>query len=210
MAALKRLQLDENTLVVITSDNGGNRRNTAPLRSGKGSLYEGGIRVPAMVWGPGLGVKAGLENDEAILSMDFYPTILEMAGLKPDPAHKLDGVSFAATLRGGSSPGREAVFWHFPCYIGGGGPSSGIRKGNFKLIEFFEGRRGELYNLLADPSEKRNLATSMPGKAKELYADLQGWQRETGAALVTLANPDYDPKAVPKRGRDQRGKGRKK
>jgi arylsulfatase A-like enzyme len=130
-----------------------------------------------------------------------------MAGLKPDPAHKLDGVSFAATLRGGSSPGREAVFWHFPCYIGGGGPSSAIRKGDFKLIEFFEDRRVELYNLAADPGENEDLALSLPAKATELYGDLQSWQRETGAALVTKANPKFDPNAAPKRGRDQRGKG---
>ncbi|MEE3179536.1 MAG: sulfatase, partial [Verrucomicrobiota bacterium] len=123
IAALERLGVSDNTLVMLTSDNGGNRKHTAPLRSGKGSLYEGGIRVPVAVWGPGVGVSKGLTNDEPILSMDFYPTALEMAGLKPDPAHKLDGASFASALRGGSSPGREALFWHFPCYIGGGGPS---------------------------------------------------------------------------------------
>ncbi len=227
METLGRLGLAENTVVIFTSDNGGNRRHTAPLRDGKGSLYEGGIRVPACVWGPG--VAKGLVSDEPILGMDFYPTMLELAGIEPNDqrdagpgfanrsavdgenarGHRIDGMSLVPLLDGSAeSLGRDRVFWHFPCYIGGGGPSSAMRAGDWKVIEFFEDQRVELYNLAEDPGEQHDLAKRERAKAEALYADLRAWQQETGAALVTEANPDYDPNAAPKKGRDQRGKGK--
>lgn len=195
--------LGDNTVLVFTSDNGGDRRANAPLKAGKGSLYEGGIRVPAFVHGPG--IAKGKSSDAPILSMDFHPTLLELAGLPQ--ASGLDGVSFATTLRGGSAPQRDAVFWHFPCYIGGGGPSSAIRRGDLKLIQFFESNTVELYDLKADPGETTDLARRDPDQAKLLLTALQSWQRESGAALVDQPNPAYDPAAQPKRGREERGKG---
>ncbi|MFC7337442.1 sulfatase-like hydrolase/transferase [Haloferula chungangensis] len=205
-AALERLKLDDHTIIVFTSDNGGNRRSTAPLRSGKGSLYEGGIRVPAAISGPG--IAKGIRCEAPILSMDFYPTLLDLAGIKPATDHHLDGISFASTLHGGSAPTRDAVFWHFPSYIGGGGPSSAVRMGDFKLIQLFEDRTIEVYNLRTDPGETTNLAERDKEKTQQLLAALQTWQQETKAPLVTEANPAYDPTVVPPKGRDQRGKGK--
>jgi arylsulfatase A len=206
METLERLGLDENTVVIFTSDNGGNRRATAPLRDGKGTLYEGGIRVPTCVWGPG--IAKGIVNDEPILGLDFYPTMLQLAGVESNTDHVLDGRSLVPLLTGAeTSLGRERVFWHFPCYIGGGGPSSAMRAGDYKVIEFFEDERVEVYNLAKDPGEQNDLAQRERAKADELIAELRAWQRESGAALVTEANPAYDPNAPPKRGRDERGKG---
>ncbi len=206
--ALKAQGLLANTVIIFTSDNGGNRQFVAPLSGGKGSLLEGGVRVPALAAGPGI-IKNKTSN-EPVLGVDWYPTLLELAEIVPDKKHQFDGVSLTPLLRGEDRLNRDAVFWHFPCYIGGGGPSSSIRKGDWKLIEFFEDKRIELYNLVKDPGERNDLAPSNRPKAAELYEDLRAWQKETGAALVTELNPNYDPSAVRKKGRDQRGKGRKK
>ena len=206
METLERLGLDENTVVIFTSDNGGNRRATAPLRDGKGTLYEGGIRVPTCVWGAGIG--SGMISHEPILGLDFYPTMLELASIDVSDEQAMDGRSLVSLLDGSAeSLNRDSIFWHFPSYIGGGGPSSSIRKGDWKLIEFFEGEGVELYNLANDPGEEHNLADREKARAAELYADLRAWQQETGAALVTEANPNYDLNAQAKKGRGQRGKG---
>lgn len=198
--SLQRLNLTENTVVIFTSDNGGTRQFTSPLRGGKGELYEGGIRVPLVISWPGL-KKPGIQCDAPVSSIDLYPTLLELAGVKPPPTQPLDGISLAPVLQGAADLRRARLFWHFPCYVGKSPPSSAIREGDFKLIEFFEnGGRRELYDLKADPNEERDLAVSMPEKAAALYAALRAWQTETHAAIPPGANPNYDPKAERPRG----------
>ncbi len=203
--ALEEQGLSDNTIVIFHSDNGGNRRYIQPFNGGKGTVYEGGLRVPTAVWGPG--VIQG-SADEPMLSMDIYPTLLDLAGIEPPEGHHLDGESLAPLLTGKVSKlNRDKVFWHFPSYIGGGGPSSAMRAGDWKLIEQFETQTYEVYNLANDPGETRNLLDLEPQKAKELITALQQWQDDTNAPRPTGANPAYDPTLQPKRGRDQRGKG---
>ena len=202
--AISEYGLSDNTVVVFHSDNGGTRQYIAPLAGGKGTLYEGGLRVPTAIWGPG--IVAG-ETAEPMLSMDLYPTMLEMAGIPRSAGHRLDGVSLAPLLTGREDKlDRDSVFWHFPCYIGGGGPSSAMRQGDWKIIEFFENDRHEVYNLDDDPGETRDLAMSETAKAVQLLTDLHAWQESTGAPRPTAPNPAYDPDAPVKRARDERGK----
>ncbi len=200
LAYLDETGLAENTIVIFTSDNGGTRQYTAPLNSGKGSLYEGGIRVPFVARGPG--IRAGASSAEPILSMDLYPTLLEFAGLPSPSSHRLDGTSLRSLLAGETtSLGRERVFWHFPCYVGGGSPTSAMRQGNWKAIEFFETQTVEIYDLSKDPGETTDLSKKMPDQARELTAALHAWQEETGAPRPTAPNPNYDPSAQPDRGK---------
>ncbi len=197
---LKQLNLSDKTAVIFTSDNGGTQQYTPPLRGGKGELYEGGIRVPLVVTGPGV-KKLGSKCDTPVSSVDFYPTLLELAGIKPPEGQMLDGVSLFPLLHGASTLDRKRLFWHFPCYVGRATPSSAIREGDFKLIEFFEeGGRVELFNLKIDSNEEKNLAVSMPDKAASLTKTLRAWQKETGALLPLVANPNYDPNAERPRG----------
>ena len=199
--------LPENTVIILTSDNGGTRRYVEPLRGGKGTLYEGGLRVPAFACGTG--IKAGLTTTESISTIDLFPTLLELAKVPIPENLSLDGKSLVPLWNGGSLK-REALFWHFPSYIGQGGPSSAMQKGRFKLIEFFESGSIELYDLNADPEEKNNLATSNPQLAKQLHEKLKQWQVELNAPRPSEPNPGFDPSAVKKKGRDQSGKGKKK
>lgn len=203
LAALDRLGVAERTVVVFTSDNGGTRQYVAPLRGGKGTLYQGGVRVPALARGPG--IRPGV-SQAVTLSMDWFPTMLELAGVTP-PAGKLDGCSLVPQLRDASVPLERDAFWHFPCYIGGGGPCSAVRSGNWKLIEFFESGTAELYDLAADSGERRDLFKTEPKRAAEMLGKLHAWQAATGAPRPAQPNPDYDPNAAPKRGREDRGKG---
>ncbi len=201
VAGLGKLGLADDTYVIFTSDNGGTNRYTPPLNGSKGQLYEGGIRVPLVVTGPAA-VKPGSKSDLPVASIDLYPTLLDLAGAAPPPGQPLDGISWAAVLRGGDPPARKRMFWHFPCYVGKATPASAVREGDFKLIEFFEnGGHVELYNLRDDPGEQRDLSRSMPEKARSLTAALHTWQRETKAAIPTQANPAYDPQADRPRGR---------
>ena len=205
MESLERLKLTENTWIIFTSDNGGTQQYTAPLNGSKGQLYEGGIRVPLAIAGPGI-KKPGSRCVVPVSSVDFYPTLLELAGIQPPKAQILDGVSLVPTFIGESEIKRQRMFWHFPCYVGKATPSSAIREGDFKLIEFFEdGGRRELYNLRDDPNEERDLAKSMPDKAAALYKTLQQWQTETGAAIPRDANPNHDPNADRPRGGQRNG-----
>lgn len=201
--AIERLGLAERTVVIFTSDNGGTREYVAPLRGAKGQLYEGGIRVPLVIAGPG--IRGGRRCDEPVSSIDIYPTVLALAGAAAPADHALDGQSLVPLLTGGTLPPRP-LFWHFPCYIGGAPPASAIRDGNLKLVEFFEdGGRRELYDLAADPSESRDLAAERPRDAAALTAALHQWQQRTGAFLPTAANPAYDPAASRPRGGQQPG-----
>jgi arylsulfatase A len=197
---LEKLKLTDDTVIIFTSDNGGTQQYTAPLNGSKGQLYEGGIRVPAVISWSGLKMP-GTRCEIPISSVDWYPTLLELTGVKPPTDQKLDGISLVPALRGETSLSRERLFWHFPCYVGKATPSSAIREGDMKLIEFFEnGGRRELYNLKTDPGEEHNLAEEMPKQADMLYRTLKEWQRETGADLPPGDNPNYDPQAERPRG----------
>ncbi len=200
VAALERLGIADDTLVIFTSDNGGTPQFTAPLRGSKGELYEGGIRVPLVIAGPGV-ARPGTTCDAPVASIDFYPTLLELAGAPQPRGRQLDGASLVPALAGRPAAARP-LFWHFPCYVGRAAPSSAVRDGTLKLVEFFEGGgHVELYDLAADPSEERDLARQRPAEATRLAAVLHDWQRETGAAIPREPNPAYDPGAERPRGR---------
>lgn len=200
MDHLSKLGLSDNTFVIFTSDNGGTQQYTPPLRGGKGELYEGGLRVPLVVTGPGV-KKPGSRCDVPVSSVDFYPTLHELAGIKPPEGQLIDGVSLVPLLQGDVTLGRDQLFWHFPCYVGKATPSSAMREGNFKLIEFFEdGGRVELFNLKNDPNEEKNLAMVMPDKAAALAKTLRAWQKKTNASMPPGPNPHYDPQAERPRG----------
>jgi arylsulfatase A-like enzyme len=199
-AELEKLGLAKNTHIFFTSDNGGTRQFNAPLRDGKGSLYEGGIRVPTFWNGPG--VKDGSVSDEPVSTIDFLPTLLELAAV-PSPTNQVvDGLSLIP-IRDGKGLDRSNLFWHFPCYTGNAKPSSAIRKGNWKLIEFFEKGKPELYDLSSDPSETKDLSGANTEKTALLLKNLHDWQKETGAAIPSDPNPHYDPNAK-KRPREDR------
>jgi arylsulfatase A len=180
--------LADNSIVVFYSDNGGLSKYTdnSPLRAGKATLYEGGTRVPLIVRWPGK-VAPGSVTTEMVSSIDLLPTFLEMAG--GQPPKDIDGLSLVPLLTAGRPVKRETLCWHYPHYHIGM-PGSSIRKGDYKLIEFFEDGKIELYDLANDLSETINLVDRMPEKATELLADLNKWRRDTGAQKMAL-NPDW-------------------
>lgn len=200
--ALDRLKLAEDTVVILMSDNGGFYGSTsnAPLRGAKGMVWEGGIREPMIVRWPGK-VKAGAVCTAPVHGVDFFPTMLELAGAKPDPAQPMDGESIVPLLRQTGELKRDAIFWHLPIYLEGRGgvpgwrltPCGAIRQGDFKLVEFFEDGRLELYNLREDLSESKDLAAAMPQKVKELHDRLIAWRRNVNAAMPLGPNPRYVP-----------------
>jgi arylsulfatase A-like enzyme len=191
---LKELGLEENTVIFFMSDNGGlstsegHPTSNLPLRGGKGWLYEGGIREPMLIKWPGV-TKAGSVCEIPVISTDFYPTMLEMAGVSLKPKQHCDGVSMVPLLRGEPARAREAIFWHYPHYGNqGGSPGGAVRMGDYKLIEFYEDKRVELYNLKEDIGEKNNLADEMPQKAAQLRKMLHQWREEMDAKMPTV-NP---------------------
>ena len=190
LALLDQLKIAENTLVIFASDNGGGEvTSNAPLRGGKQTLYEGGIRVPAMFRWPGR-IAPGV-SDVPITSVDFFPTFVELAGLKPPADVPLDGVSLVP-LFDGKSIERDALFWHFPEYFGSprdkvhSTPCGVIRSGPWKLLEFFEDGRLELYNLKDDIGETHNLAEKEPEQANELLKRLRAWRKGIHAPMPTV------------------------
>ncbi|HOC73278.1 MAG TPA: sulfatase, partial [Candidatus Hydrogenedentes bacterium] len=193
MDALDRLGLAEDTVVIFTSDNGGLGRVTsnAPLREGKGTLYEGGVREPLIVRWPGR-IAAGSLCGTPVCSVDFFPTIMEIA-TGPGPGPLTDGESLVPLLTGTGDIAARDLYWHYPHYHPLGATPGGIvRRGNHKLIEYYEDNRLELYDLAADPAETKNLAGEMPEKAEELRRALHDWLRDTDAQMPT-PNPDHDP-----------------
>lgn len=190
LAALDRLGLAENTIVIFTSDNGGlstsegHPTSNLPLRAGKGWMYEGGIRVPWIVRAPGL-TTPGSESETPISSIDLFPTLLELAGAKSPASDRIDGVSLLPVLRGQELSSRP-LFWHYPHYGNqGGAPGGAVRDGDWKLIEWYEDGAVELFNLRKDPSETRNVAADMPEKVRELSAKLKVWRTEVAAVMPT-------------------------
>lgn len=220
LAKLKELRLDDNTIVIFFSDNGGmsaanfgnpekvvgkcalNKAystSNLPLRGGKGWLYEGGIREPLIIYWPHEG-EHGTVCDVLVIGTDFYATILDMVG-----AHRampgedgVDGMSLVPLLKGDKERAdriaSRAIYWHWPHYSNHGAQSPGgaMRYGDYKLIEYFENNTVQLYNLKTDPSEHHDLVSSEPAKAQELKAMLQAWRKDVKADMPT-ANPNYDP-----------------
>jgi arylsulfatase A-like enzyme len=211
MKKLDELNLSDRTVIIFMSDNGGLIGSTSnlPLRAGKGSPYEGGHRTPMIVKWPGV-VRPGTTCNEPVISTDFYPTMLEMAGVKTAAGQIVDGVSFVPLLKQTGRLDRQEIFWHYPHYHPGGAtPYSAVRQGDFKLIEFFEDNHVELYNLKEDLSEKNNLAATMPEKAAELRKILAQWRQSVGAQMPA-PNPDHDPsKDAPKRAPKKQAKEKK-
>ena len=193
---LDELGIADNTILIFMSDNGGlataegQPTCNLPLRGGKGWLYEGGIREPMIVKWPGA-VKAGSTCDAPVISTDFYPTMLEMAGLPLKPQQHMDGESTVPLLKGAGGLRRKAIYWHYPHYSNQGGkPGGAVRAGDFKLIESYEDNRVELYNLRADLGEQHDLAAEMPEKAGALRQMLHEWQNEVGA-VMPQPNPNW-------------------
>ena len=188
LETLDRTGLADRTLIVFTGDNGGLDRQgrpteNAPLRSGKGYAYEGGLRTPWIVRWPGV-TEAGAVSREPIASIDLLPTIAAAVGTRPPADRAIDGVDLGPALRGGGLPDR-ALVWHFPHYRHGPGhdPYSAIRQGDWKLIRFYDPAKTELYNLADDLGETNDLAGSMQAKAKQLEALMDDRLRDVGARL---------------------------
>lgn len=201
MQKLEDLKLADNTLVVFTSDNGGlsviEGPNTpatinSPLREGKGFLYEGGIRVPWIIKWPGV-TKAGTVIPTPISSIDLYPTILEATGTSMPKGVKTDGVSLAGLLKDGTAPKRDTLYWHYPHYSNQGGrPGGVIREGDWKLIEFYDDGRWELFDVRKDKGEARNLVEDQKAVATRLQRKLDQWRRDTKAQMMD-ENPEFKP-----------------
>jgi arylsulfatase A-like enzyme len=190
---IDELGVADSTIVVFFSDNGGyinkfNQQvvtNNYPLRSGKGSLYEGGIREPLIIRWPGV-TQPGSVCNEPVSSIDFYPTFLDMTGLAGDPKHNadMDGLSLVPLLKNPAVElNREALYWHYPHYYPTTTPVSSIRHGDWKLLEYFEDNHIELYNLSDDIGEQNDLAKQMPEKAEELRNHLETWRKAVDAQM---------------------------
>jgi len=176
--------LRENTLVIFKSDNGGYNGDNRPLRGFKGMLLEGGIRIPWIVRWPGK-VKPSTTCDVPVISMDCYPTLLEVAGLIPTPNHPIDGQSLLPLLRQTEGFDRKAIYFHYPNWafhkrnrLGGV-----VREGDFKLIKRYEDGQLELYDLSKDIGERRNIAKNKPRVARRLATQLEEWLTATGARM---------------------------
>jgi len=202
MKTLDDLDLDEDTLVIFYSDNGGlggyrsigleenGVTDQAPLKGGKGTFYEGGIRVPLIMRWPDV-VRPGTTTDEPVLGSDFFPTLLEAAGVNRPTDYELSGSSLVPLLQDANATlERDALYWHFPGYLQAYGPGdwrttpvSVVRSGSWKLMRFYEQNRLELYNLEADISETENLAQERPEKRKELVGRLDAWLERTNAPM---------------------------
>ena len=225
---LDELGLAENTLVIFSSDNGGvggyrsaglakdGITNNAPLKGGKGMLAEGGIRVPYIFRWTGV-IEPRRTEATPINSVDLYPSLVEVASAEPPADYPLDGESYLPLLAGANQTlERDAIFWHFPGYLGAGRnmwrttPCSAVRSGDWKLLEFFEDGRLELYNLKDDIGERQSRAAQEPEKTRQLHEKLVAWRTSVGAPLPTanLSIEDEADQPRVKKNR-QRKKGRR-
>ena len=203
MKKLADLKLDENTIVIFSSDNGGvggyreagintNEGITSnfPLRGGKGMLYEGGVRVPWIMKWTGR-IRPGSTSDEPIISVDLFPTFCGLAKAKMPAKQILDGLDIAPIYLGDGSAKleRKAIYWHFPGYLGSGKnewrttPAGAIRAGDWKLQESFEDGKLELHNLKDDIGQTKNLAAEQPARRDELHRMLRDWRESVGAPM---------------------------
>ena len=197
---------DGNTLIVFTSDNGGYGPATQSpgLRGAKGYPWEGGNRVPLLIRMPGK-IGAGRVVNEPVNSIDFYPTLVELAGSTMPQGQIADGLSLSPILNGGNALERDALYFHFPAYLQAyedapgwrATPFGSIRMGRYKLIEFFEFGQLELYDLEEDSLESNNIALERPEITAKLYERMQAWREETNAPVPTELNPEYNPDLAP-------------
>ena len=209
---LAELGLINKTVILFYSDNGGYGPATDmdPLKGYKGTYYEGGIRVPFSVNWPGV-VQAGTQSDEPITGVDFFPTLCEIAGAELPTDQPIDGVSLVPLFKGeaenlNDSTGPRSLYWHFPAYLQSypqvwdeqrdplfrSRPCSIIRKGRWKLHQYFEGNALELYDLVQDIGESKNIAEENPEVTQSLLADLVAWRERTNAPVPTTLNPKFD------------------
>lgn len=224
MALLMELGIAEKTVLVFASDNGGvggyaregitkgsgDVTDNAPLRSGKGSLYEGGTRVPLIVRWPGV-IKPGSVCDLPTIHVDLPATFIELSGA-PAPAQQVDGESLVRLLKEPAvSLQRDAIYQHMPGYLGAGKdtwrstPVGLIQSGDWKLMEFFEEGKLELYNLRDDLGESQNLATDQPDKAKELHEKMKAWRERIGAPMPVANVPSAEAEGNPKNKKGKKG-----
>jgi len=229
MALLDELKLADNTVLIFSSDNGGvggyvregvklagDVTDNAPLRSGKGSLYEGGTRDPFIVRWPGR-VALGSTCDVPAIHVDVFPTFLELTGAKAPANQPLDGESLVGLFKNVNAQlQRDAIFQHFPGYLGAGAnnwrttPVGIIEVGDWKLMEFFEDGRLELYNLKDDIGETMNLAQKMPEKTKELHNKMLAWRTAIKAPMPTPNKPTDAPPPAAKKGKGKKAKAKMK
>ncbi len=210
LTKLVELKIADKTIVIFFGDNGGLERDAkqTPLRSGKANLYEGGIREPLIVRWPGV-VKPGSTCSEPVTSVDFFPTFLEIAGVKDKAKNPVDGVSLVPVFNQSGTLNRQAIYWHYPHYHSSSiGPCGAVRAGDYKLIEWFDesicgpGNKFELYNLKSDISEQKNLAKKMPERVEQLKKMLYNWRSEVNAQMPT-PNPGYNPEKAKKSGKQK-------
>ena len=200
---LHEKQLFDNTFIFFVTDNGGLFKVTKqrPLRAGKGSYYEGGIKIPAFVVWPGR-IRPGQVSEIPITNLDIFPTLLELTGIEKPENKNLDGISLLPLLTEDKNLPKRPLFWHFPIYLEGGNgesqdpvfrtrPGSAVRYGDWKLIQYFENGDLELYNLKEDISESNNLVNERPDKSDELLFLLENWREKTNAPLPKTLNPDF-------------------
>jgi arylsulfatase A len=189
---LEQMEIADNTVIFLTGDNGGDHpETTGGLREYKGWSHEGGVREPLIIKWPGK-IKAGSTCDEMVIGTDFYPTILDFAGLPAKPDQHQDGVSITPLLTGTKTDlERDCLYWHYPHYHRTK-PYGAIREGDWKLIEFFEDGKLELFDLKTDPYEKNDISSSNAAKASELLKKLRDWRESVGAQMPT-PNPNYVP-----------------
>ena len=190
LATLDELELSENTIVCLTSDNGGlstsegSPTSNLPLRGGKGWVYEGGIREAFMIRAPGV-TKAGATCDVPVMTIDFYPTLLELCSIPVNKQQRVDGESLVSLLGGAQQIKRKSLFWHYPHYSNQGGfPGGAVRSGDWKLIERYEDGRKHLYHLGDDVGEMNDVARKHPERVKQMTSDLHAWYREMDAKFL--------------------------
>lgn len=197
--AVEKAGIADNTLILFLSDNGGLEHEQGgrvvtsnyPLRGEKGTLYEGGIRIPAIAYWPGK-VPADSRCDTPLITLDVFPTFVELAGATLPKSQPCDGISLVTLLHDpAAKPSRDTLHWHLPHYHHST-PASAVRQGEWKLIEFFEDNTLELYNLKNDPSEKTNLAMTEPSRAQSMLSGLQAWRIQVNARMP-MPNPRHDP-----------------
>jgi arylsulfatase A-like enzyme/glyoxylase-like metal-dependent hydrolase (beta-lactamase superfamily II) len=207
--ALESLALDDETVVVFMSDNGGlsssegRPTSNLPLRGGKGWLYEGGIREPFVIRAPGI-TRPGSTSGVPVISTDFYPTLLELLGIPSRPEQHEDGVSLVPLLEGRETLPRPALFWHYPHYSNQGGfPGGAVRVGRWKLVERYEDGRVHLFDLEKDLGERNDLAENHPDRVAEMRSRLHGWYRAVGAEFLRPKDggpPPWRPTPEPEAG----------
>ena len=216
--AIRKAGIERNTLIIFTSDNGGHSGATwcEPLKGAKGAFFEGGIRVPTCMSWPGV-IEAGSTCDIPITGVDLMPSAAELADAKLPQQQPVDGRSWVPLLSGKQELTDHAVFWHYPLYLAGGTynqvvpvhgtennywratPCSVIRKGDWKLIQFFEDDSIQLYNLKSDIGEQSDLSSAEPKRAQAMLSELKAWQKKTKAVIPTKPNPDFDPNHKPEK-----------